>query len=106
MSIADHPITRSPIPMSFFTHLECSVPCGAPKLDARLRQHLCACGAPLFARYALEKARAWAQSSRSSLTGREPNMWRNRAPMPLFAGPATVTLAEGCTPLVRAHTVG
>src|SRR3989454_8708350 len=106
MSIADHPITRSPIPMSFFTHLECSVPCGAPTVDARLRQHLCACGAPLFTRYDLEKARAWAQSSRSSLTGREPNMWRYRELMPLFDGEQPVTLGEGFTPLVHARSLG
>src|SRR3989441_1496166 len=92
--------------MSFFTHLECSVPCGAPKLDARMRQHLCACGAPLFARYDLDKARAWARSSRSSLTGREPNMWRYRELMPLFDGEAPVTLGEGFTPLVHARTLG
>ena len=42
----------------FFTHLECSVPCGAPPYDPRVEQHLCTCGAPLLARYDLEAARA------------------------------------------------
>ena len=44
--------------MSFFTHLECSVPCGAPPLDPRGRHHLCPCGAPLLARYDLQRRAA------------------------------------------------
>src|SRR5437667_306546 len=49
--------------MSFFSHLECSVPCGAPALDPRQRHHLCSCGAPLLARYDLDKARTWRRES-------------------------------------------
>ena len=30
-----------PVSMSFFTHLECSVPCGRRTLDPRGRHHLC-----------------------------------------------------------------
>src|SRR5881396_2189683 len=89
--------------MSFFTHLECSVPCGAPTLDPRARQHLCRCGAPLVARYDLQKARSW---TRASLKGREPTMWRYREMMPLFAGENPVTLGEGFTPLVHAQSLG
>ncbi len=89
--------------MSFFTHLECSVPCGAPTLDPRERRHLCACGAPLLARYDLDAARAW---SRDSLKGREPNMWRYRELMPLFDGEGPVTLGEGLTPLFHARSLG
>ena len=37
--------------MTFFSHLECSVPCGAPNRDPRERHFLCSCGAPLLARY-------------------------------------------------------
>jgi threonine synthase len=69
--------------MSYFSHLECSVPCGAPSLDPRVEHHLCVCGAPLLARYDLEAARAW---SRDSLPGRPSNMWRYRELMPLFDG--------------------
>ena len=70
--------------MAFFTHLECSVPCGAPDLDARGRHFLCPrCGMPLVARYDLERARAW---SRDSLAGRAPNTWRYRELLPLFDG--------------------
>ena len=89
--------------MSYFTHLECSVPCGAPTLDARGRHHLCSCGAPLLARYDLARARAW---SRDTLEGRVPNMWRYRELMPLFDGEEPVTLGEGFTPLIHARSLG
>ncbi len=89
--------------MSFFTHLECSVPCGAPALDPRAIHHLCTCGAPLLARYDLEKARSW---KRESLVGREPNMWRYRELLPLFDGESPVTLGEGFTPLFHARALG
>jgi threonine synthase len=89
--------------MSFFTHLECSVPCGAPALDPCRRHFLCRCGAPLLARYDLEKARDW---SRDSLRGRPANMWRYRELLPLFDGEEPVTLGEGFTPLVHARSLG
>jgi threonine synthase len=89
--------------MSFFSHLECSAPCGAPRLDPRAKQHLCACGAPLLARYDLEKARAW---PRSALKGREPTMWRYRELLPLFDNENPVTLGEGFTPLIHARSLG
>jgi len=89
--------------MSYFTHLECSVPCGAPTLDPHERHFLCSCGAPLLARYDLDAARAW---SRDTLKGREPNMWRYRELMPLFDGESPVTLGEGFTPLIHARSLG
>lgn len=88
---------------SYFTHLECSVPCGAPPADPRTVQHLCSCGMPLVARYDLEKARAW---SRDSLAGRVSSMWRYRELMPLMDGEEPVTLGEGWTPLVHASRLG
>ena len=89
--------------MAFFTHLECSVPCGAGSYDPRREQHLCACGAPLLARYDLDAARAWQPAS---LAGREPNMWRYRELMPLFDGESPITLGEGWTPLLHARRLG
>jgi threonine synthase len=89
--------------MSFFTHLECSVPCGAPLLDPRGRHHLCVCGAPLLARYDLDAATSW---SRDTLKQRQPNMWRYRELMPLFDGEQPVTLGEGFTPLFHAKALG
>ena len=85
----------------YFTHLECSQPCGAGPFDARARHHVCpSCGMPLLARYDLTQARAW---SRDSLVGRTPTMWRYREMLPLFAGETPVTLGEGFTPLI--HTI-
>ena len=89
--------------MSLFSHLECSVPCGAGPYDPRVEQHLCTCGAPLLARYNLDAARAW---RRDSLAGREPTMWRYRELMPLFDGEVPVTLGEGWTPLIHAKRLG
>ena len=87
--------------MSFFTHLECSVPCGAPARDPRQVNHLCSCGAPLLARYDLGAvAKSW---RKESLAGRPSNMWRYHEVMPLFDGEAPITLGEGWTPLVHAE---
>jgi threonine synthase len=90
-------------PMSYFSHLECSVPCDAPAYDPHQPQHLCTCGAPLLARYDLEGARSW---RRGSLTGRVPTMWRYRELMPLFDGEQPITLGEGWTPLIHARRLG
>lgn len=89
--------------MSWFSHLECSAPCGAPPGDPRDEQHLCGCGAPLLARYDLAAARAW---RRDSLAGRVASMWRYRELMPIFDGEAPVTLGEGWTPLIPAARLG
>src|SRR6478752_2062130 len=89
--------------MSYFTHLECSVPCGAGPYDPHVPQHLCTCGAPLLARYDLDGAKAWHPSS---LAGREPTMWRYRELLPLFDGEQPLTLGEGWTPLVHAQRLG
>jgi threonine synthase len=89
--------------VSYFTHLECSVPCGAGPFDPRRTQHLCTCGAPLLARYDLAAASGW---SKDSLRGRASNMWRYREVMPLFDGEEPVTLGEGYTPLAHAKRLG
>ena len=89
--------------MSYFSHLECSLPCGAGPYDPRVEQHLCTCGAPLLARYDLEAARGW---KKTSLAGRVANMWRYRELMPLFDGEEPVTLGEGWTPLIHARRLG
>ena len=89
--------------MTYFTTLECSVPCGAGSYDPRREQHLCTCGAPLLARYDLDAAKAW---SRDSLASRHPNMWRYRELMPLFDGEEPLTLGEGWTPLIHARRLG
>lgn len=88
----------------FFSHLECSVPCGAGPFDARQRHHVCpSCGMPLLARYDLDRARAW---PRETLAARAPTMWRYRELLPLFPGEQPVTLGEGFTPLLRTCRLG
>src|SRR5438445_12813765 len=89
--------------MSLFTHLECSIPCGAPALDPHGRHFLCSCGAPLLARYDLDKATAW---SRETLSGRVPNMSRYRRLMPLFDGEEPITRGEGFRPAGHAGAPG
>ncbi|MFN8059418.1 MAG: threonine synthase [Vicinamibacterales bacterium] len=89
--------------MSYFSHLDCSVPCGAGPFPATERRHLCTCGMPLFARYDMARAKAW---SRESLVGRTPTMWRYREMLPVFDDEAPVTLSEGFTPLVHATRLG
>jgi threonine synthase len=88
---------------AFFTHLQCSVPCGEPSLDPRLRNYLCVCGAPLLARYDLERARSWRPET---LVGRQPTMWRYREMMPIFDGEAAISLGEGFTPLFHVKQLG
>ncbi|HSL23220.1 MAG TPA: threonine synthase [Vicinamibacterales bacterium] len=90
--------------MSSFTHLECSVPCGAAARDPREIHHLCECGAPLLVRYDLDAvARTW---DKASLAGRERSMWRYREVMPLLDGEEPVTLGEGWTPLIHSPRLG
>jgi len=89
--------------MSYLSHLACSAECGAGPCDPASIHHLCKCGAPLLARYDMERARHW---RRESLAGRAPDMWRYREMMPLVAGEEPITLGEGFTPLIRARTLG
>ncbi|MGE3511380.1 MAG: threonine synthase [Vicinamibacterales bacterium] len=88
---------------SCFSHLECSVPCGAGPFDAHGRFQLCTCGAPLLARYDLQAARSW---TRQSLRDREPTLWRYRDLLPIFGDEQPVTLGEGFTPLLHARRLG
>ena len=86
--------------MSQFTHLECSR-C-AQTYDPNVPQNLCTvCGKPLFPRYALDKiAQTWDQSS---LSGREPSMWRYAELLPIIDSRHIVSLNESMTPLLSAQ---
>jgi threonine synthase len=88
---------------SYFSHLECSASCGAALYDPHQVYHLCSCGAPLFARYDLKRARVW---RKEDLTGRPPDMWRYHELMPLCDDDQKVSLGEGYTPLIRADGLG
>jgi threonine synthase len=89
--------------MSYFSHLECSAACGAGPYDPQAIHHLCSCGAPLLARYDLERARTW---TKDSLRARTPDMWRYRELMPLCDADRAVSLGEGFTPFIHASTLG
>ena len=89
--------------MSYFSHLDCSRPCGAGPFDPRKPHHLCACGAPLLARYDVNRARGW---RREALRDRVPTMWRYREVLPVFDDEQPVTLGEGFTPLFHATRLG
>ena len=85
---------------SVLTHLECSAPCGASAYDASRIQHLCTCGAPLFARYDIDTLKR--QWDRDTLAHRPPTLWRYREVLPIGPDQQPVTLGEGMTPLPRA----
>ena len=82
--------------------LECSR-CGRV-YEAGQVLHLCACGAPLFARYDLEKAAHEMRPGHLAL--REPSLWRYRDVLPLDDPEDRVTLGEGFTPLLAAPSLG
>ena len=92
---------------SYFSHLECSVPCGAGPFDPRQIHHLCSCGAPLLARYDLTAAK---RVPKTTFAGRDGSMWRYAELMPLQsrAGEpeSPVSLGEGWTPLIRTRRLG
>jgi len=88
---------------SQLTHLECSLTGERFEHDFPHRLNP-ANGKPLLARYDLSKAAE--TLTRSSLPGREPNMWRYREVMPVIDPANIVTLGEGFTPLMQAARLG
>ncbi len=88
--------------MTTLTHLECTR-CGA-QYDAAGPRNLCACGAPLMARYDLERAReGW---SREWIDHGPSNIWRYAPVLPVASPAAMVTLGEGLTPLIALRRLG
>jgi threonine synthase len=81
---------------SALTHLECAR-C-AERYDADKPQNVCRCGAPLLARYDLD--RAGAAVSPPGLAARRPDLWRYRELLPVRDPGNVVTLGEGMTPIV------
>ena len=66
--------------MSFLTHLEC--PECERDFPADVVQNLCPCGAPLFARYDLERAAA--ELTKEELAERPPSLWRYHELLPVI----------------------
>lgn len=84
------------------THLDCT------KCDRRYQPgrllNLCQCGAPLFARYDLERAAKDMRPGHLAL--REPTMWRYREVLPVEDPDHRISLGEGFTPLLPAARLG
>jgi threonine synthase len=87
---------------SYLTDLECSR-C-TTRYSADQAHNLCACGAPLFARYDLPAiARA---VSRGDLSFRVHSLWRYKELLPVRNLENVVTLSEGFTPLLSSLRLG
>ena len=84
------------------THLECART-GA-RYDADALHNLSEVGAPLLARYDLD--RAGRALDRAALGTRPPTMWRYREVMPIRTPTEIVSLGEGWTPLHRPERLG
>jgi threonine synthase len=87
---------------SALTHLDCSR-CGTSH-DADQVQGLCACGAPLLARYDLEQVAATV--SRADAAARLPDLWRYHELLPVRTQASVVSLGEGMTPLLAMRHIG
>jgi threonine synthase len=84
------------------THLDCSK-CGK-RHEAMRVLNLCECGAPLLARYDLERAAKDMRPGHLAL--REPTMWRYREVLPVDDPDDRISLGEGFTPLLPAPRLG
>ncbi|MCP5153370.1 MAG: threonine synthase [Ectothiorhodospiraceae bacterium] len=91
--------SRSP---SAFSHLECSRT--GETVDADGLRNLSAAGAPLLARYDLERARATLRPGQRDARAR--SLWRYAEVLPDPGAAGPVTLDEGLTPLVATPRLG
>jgi threonine synthase len=87
---------------SYFTHLECSR-CST-KYSADQIQNLCACGAPLFARYDLSEVSR--VISRNDFGYRVHSLWRFKELLPVRNPENVVSLYEGFSPLLSSQRLG
>jgi threonine synthase len=88
--------------VSALTHLECSK-CRA-RYDAGEIAQLCVCGAPLLARYDLERAAR--TLTRGALRAREATLWRYEELLPVRDAVFRVSLHENVTPIVALPKTG
>jgi len=86
----------------YLTHLECGLE--GTHYQADQLQNLSEVGAPLLARYDLERISKLLH--RDDLSNRMPTMWRYRELMPIGQEDEIVSLGEGWTPLHRADRLG
>ncbi|MFN7971522.1 MAG: threonine synthase [Acidobacteriota bacterium] len=87
---------------SHLDRLECPR-CHATR-PAVVRQQLCACGGPLFARYRLADVAAVVRTD--DLARRTPDLWRYRELLPVQDPAFARSLGEGFTPLLASRRLG
>jgi threonine synthase len=90
------------MPYSALSHLECSRT--GERLDADVVQGVSAVGAPLLARYDLERVAATVTPG--DIAGRPQNLWRYREVLPVRDEANIVTMGEGMTPLLPLPSYG
>jgi threonine synthase len=90
------------LPFSYLNHLECSR-C-AEDYDAESLHGICTCGAPLFARYDLERLRS--SFALDQLAVRESGLWRYHELLPVSSPEDVVSLGERITPLLPLRRMG
>ncbi|WP_410623294.1 threonine synthase [Amycolatopsis sp. cmx-8-4] len=90
------------MPYSFLSHLECSRT--GERLDADVVQGVSPAGAPLLARYDLDRVRE--AVTPKEISGREPTLWRYHEVLPVRSAEHVVSLGEGMTPLLRLPRYG
>ncbi len=89
-------------PHSSLSHLECSRT--ATTYDADEVHGLSEVGAPLLARYDLERVRTTV--TREEIAGRPPSLWRYHEVLPVRDPAYVTTLGEGMTPLLPLPAYG
>ena len=90
------------VPFSYLHHLECGR-CSTV-YDADVPQGLCTCGAPLLARYDLDKVAE--ACTPDQIAQRPPDLWRYHEILPVRSAAAVVSLGEGMTPLIALPRLG
>jgi threonine synthase len=90
------------VPYSFLSHLECSRTGDVYAADQV--QGVSDVGAPLLARYDLDRLRA--SVSREEVAGRPPDLWRYHEVLPVRDPAHVTTMGEGMTPLLPLPTYG
>ncbi|GAA4501831.1 threonine synthase [Actinoallomurus oryzae] len=87
---------------SFLSHLECSRT--GERYDADVLQGTSAAGAPLLARYDLDRVRD--AVTPDDIARRDPTLWRYHEVLPVRDPERTVSLGEGMTPLLPLPAYG
>jgi threonine synthase len=90
------------VPYSHLSHLECSRE--GDSYDPDQVQGTSAAGAPLLARYDLERVRD--SVTREEIAGRPPDLWRYHEVLPVRDPEHVTTLGEGMTPLLPLPAYG